>query len=129
MLPSVFEMANKMAEPNIRRVMLMMSLWAIFVVSGKRLLIILGIKIKAIVASTVINIVAVVSMVFANFLASSLSFVRYSEKTGKKAAESAPAMKRLKSMSGIRKDALYASVIELVPKFVAIMRSRNSPIA
>ena len=99
-------MANKMADPSIKRVMLMMSDCELAADSGKMLGMIFGIKINATTERAVISKVAVVSIVLASFWASSLSFVRYAEKTGKNAAESAPAIKRLNSMSGIRKEAL-----------------------
>lgn len=53
-----------------------------------------------------INMTAALRSVLAIFWASALSFPRYSVKTGIKAAARAPAMNRLKSVSGMRKEAL-----------------------
>ena len=85
------------------------------------------INIIATTESTEIAKNALVSIVFAISCASSLFFVRYCEKTGKNAAESAPAMNKLNIKSGIRNEALYASVMLVVPKWTAIMRSRANP--
>lgn len=80
-------------------------------------------KIYAIIANPAITSEAVVNIVFAILKAVCLSFIKYDENIGKKAAVSAPAIKRLNNKSGIKKEALYVSVALVVPKFVAIILS------
>ncbi len=125
----MFEIANRIAEGSINLVMLMMS----FCISGstfeKIAGMICGMNMNAITARTEMSNVAPVSIVFATLRASSLSFTRYSVKMGRNAAVSAPAMNKLNKKSGIRKEALYVSVAEVVPKLIAIILSRSRPIA
>ncbi len=109
-------MANKMAEASIILVILMISIWSVADASWNSTGTICGNVMKTIVAIMAMNNVAPVSIVSAIFFASSLSFTRNSEKIGKKAAESALAIKKLNKISGIKKDALYASVASVVPK-------------
>lgn len=129
MFPRVFEIANRIAEGSINLVILMMFFCISGSVSEKIAGIICGMNMNAITARTEMSNVAPVSIVFATLRASSLSFTRYSVKMGRNAAVSAPAINKLNKKSGIRKEALYVSVAEVVPKLTAIILSRNRPIA
>lgn len=127
MLPSVLLIANNIADGSISLVMFIMSFFDCIDVSEKSPFTIGSISMNANIASNVIRMVALVSIVFAISRASFSSFARCSENTGMKAAISAPAMNRLNNMSGIMNEAVYASVAWLAPKLNAIVLSLSNP--
>lgn len=104
--PRVLLIENNSADGNISLVMLIMLICASGSTFGNIAGIIDPMNMNAITAMKLINMLAPVRTVFATEKASGLFFSKYSEKIGINAAINAPAMNRLKSMSGIKKDAL-----------------------
>lgn len=106
MFPKVLLMVNMIAELSIILVMLTMSARISSLASGKLKDIIGSMKMNAKTANTPIARVKMVNMMFATLKASFLSLAKYSENIGMNAAARAPAINRLKRLSGIRKEAL-----------------------
>jgi len=127
--PRVLLIANRNADGSISLVINIISACPAGATPGNAAGIILPMNMNAITLNMAINILAPDSIVFARDAASFLSFCRYSENIGINAAVRAPAMNRLKSISGIRNEALYVSVAVVVPKCTAIVRSLTSPTA
>ena len=106
MFPIALLMAKISADGSISLVMMIMLPWASASTDGNSKGTMLSINMKAIMASTDITRLADDNIVFARLKASFLSLFRYSEKTGMNAATNAPAINILKSMSGIKNEAL-----------------------